>query len=141
MNIILLKQELIRDEGLRTSSYLDSLGYWTIGVGHLLGTSPANQGLVWSEEKCYQQLELDIQEATALVTSCPWFQACNTDARQRALTNMAFEMGHKLLSFTTFLSLLQQGKYKEAGEDLKTTLWAHQVPARASRIIAMIENG
>lgn len=141
MNLEALKQELIRDEGLRTSSYLDSLGFWTIGVGHLLGKGPGFQGLIWSLAQCYQQLDRDVAEAVELVSKRPEYSMCNTDSRQRALANMAFQLGEKLLTFTTFLSLLEQGKYKEAGEDLRSTLWAKQVPARADRIITMIENG
>lgn len=141
MNLELLEQELIRDEGLRTSSYLDSLGFWTIGVGHFLGKGPGFQGIVWSLAQCYQQLDRDVVEAVELVSTRPWYSMCNTDTRQRALTNMAFQLGEKLLTFTTFLSLLEQGKYQEAGEDLRTTLWAHQVPDRADRIIKMIQEG
>jgi len=33
-----LKAELVRDEGLKLVSYRDTVGLWTIGVGHLLGT-------------------------------------------------------------------------------------------------------
>lgn len=141
MNIELLKQELIRDEGLKLSSYQDTLGFWTIGVGHLLGKSTDFANLTWTKDQCLCQLNEDVHKAVALVSTLPAYSMCNTDARQRALVNMAFQMGGKLLTFTTFLSLIQQQKWHEAGEDLRTTLWAKQTPVRASRIINMIETG
>lgn len=36
MNIFKLKDDLMRDEGNIRHAYQDSLGYWTIGVGHLI---------------------------------------------------------------------------------------------------------
>ncbi len=141
MNIIQLKQDLIRDEGLRTTAYRDSLGKWTIGIGHLLlPVGKDYQGLVWTMAEVEQHFLADVQSALSVAQGIAVYSLLS-EARQRAIANMCFEMGLKVLTFTTFLSLLQQSRYKEAGEDLKTTIWYHQVPIRAGRIIQMIEAG
>ena len=141
MNIDLLKQELIRDEGLRTTSYLDTEGYWTIGIGHMLGRDNKYQGLVWSLAQVTQAFQSDVANALAVAESCPTYTQLDSDTRQRAFVNMCFEMGEKLKTFQTFLLLLQQKKWKEAAADLRTTKWYHQVPVRAERICQMIATG
>lgn len=131
-----MRKELIDDEGLRLSAYKDSLGYLTIGVGHLIderkkGKLPLQIALAL--------LDYDVATALADVSQLPCYPKLDTDERRRALVNMRFQLGDEgLRSFKTFLSLLEQGKYKEAGEDLKGTKWFKEVPARASRIIKML---
>lgn len=141
MNLDRLKQDLLRDEGLRLVSYKDTLGFWTIGVGHLLGTGKEFEGLVWTKDQALRQLDADVLKCEEWVTKLPSYSACNTDARQRALLNMGFQLGSKLLTFNTFLMLVQQQRWVQAGDDLKTTLWAKETPVRAGRVIQAITNG
>lgn len=133
----LLEQELIRDEGLREDAYQDSLGFWTQGVGHLLSSKPAGS---WSKEHCLEVLRQDIQVAVADISHECWFLSADTDARRRALANMRFQLGgSKLRAFKNSLRLIAEKQWLEAGQELRKSKWYVQTPVRAERIIRMIE--
>lgn len=135
----LMDQELTRDEGFVPYAYQDHLGFWTIGVGFLIdkrrgGKMPDPVRALW--------LSLLVQECVADIQHEPWFVACDTDARRRALVNMRYQLGGDgLRSFRRSLALIQEGAWKEAGEQLRKSLWYKQTPVRAERVIRMIENG
>lgn len=152
---------LERDEGVRTKLYWDSLGYPTIGIGHLIlaeqtrdmnkiSTALTNQlgRQVYSEisiedvsilfNKDYQRTINDISEHSLIG---PIYNKQNA-SRKLALVNMAFQMGVNGLSkFTKSLSLIDQEKYKEAGVELRNSLWYNQTLGRATRVIRIIETG
>lgn len=138
INLELLKQELIRDEGLRLDAYQDSLGFWTIGVGHLLTSKPDGQ---WSKDKCLEVLDQDILQALTGVQQMSCWPSLDTDARRLALTNMRFQLGARLLTFKNSLRLIEQKRWREAGLELRNSVWYVQTPVRAERVIRMIEQG
>jgi lysozyme len=56
--------------------------------------------------------------------------------------NMAFQMGvDGLLKFNKTLTLVEQGKYKEAADNMLKSLWAKQTPARAERMAQQMRSG
>jgi len=136
MNIDVLKQELTIDEGKRNKPYVDTVGKMTIGIGRNL----TDVGL--SDDEIDLLLLNDINKAFAGLTSAlPWVLILS-DVRQRALTNMCFNLGLKgLLGFATTLGLIKEGKYTEASESMLKSKWATQVGARAKRLSLMIKEG
>ena len=136
MNVETLKQELIIDEGKRSKPYVDTVGKTTIGVGRNL----TDVGL--SDDEIDMLLTNDVNKAfSQLVVALPWVLTLS-DTRQRALTNMAFNMGLKtLLTFTTTLGLISAGKYEDASHAMLNSKWATQVGDRAKRIALMIKEG
>ena len=136
MNLELLKQELVVDEGVRNKPYIDTVGKTTIGVGRNL----TDIGL--SSEEIDHLLNNDINKASKqLFEALPWVDSL-TDARQRALVNMNFNLGIKgLLGFINTLNLIQNGRYEEASEAMLKSKWASQVGARAKRLALMIKEG
>lgn len=137
-----MRAELSRDEGRRHQAYRDSLGFWTIGVGHKLPLHTRNaRDLQWDDRTIDHWLDIDIQTAVALNQPHLWFRALDTDPRRRALVNMRFNMGRHLDGFHSFLNLLETGAFREAAKDLKDTLWFHQVGDRAARIMEQIIHG
>jgi lysozyme len=136
VNTALLTAELKRDEGLRLQVYNDSLGKPTIGIGRLVGP-----GGGISEAEAEYLLANDIARVAAFLDArLPWWRAQN-ETRQHALMNMAFQLGGNLLSFSVTLPLIRDGRYAQAGINLRKSLWHKQTPARADRVIAMIELG
>lgn len=132
----LMKQELIRDEGIKPYAYQDSLGYWTIGVGRLIDH---RKGGKLSDEEIDHLLQNDIQASLSDIQSEVWFQGAETDDQKRGLLNMRFQLGSKgIRSFKIFLGLMEQKKFKEAADDLRGTLWYKQVPERAERVCRLI---
>ena len=134
-----LQTELMRDEGAKTQAYQDSLGYWTIGVGHLLGRTQRMSVLTPPELEAL--LAWDIKAAElALDSILPEWRDLD-DVRQRALVNMAFNLGYRLHGFTKFLTSVRAKDWKNAAAEMMLSSWAVQVGKRAERLHKMIETG
>jgi lysozyme len=132
-----LRYDLMADEGLRLKAYKDSVGVWTVGYGHAY-VAP---GTIWTKASAEIALDSDIQKAAArLDKNLPWWRTLD-DARQDVLCNMAFNLGNRLFTFSTFLGLVKAGQYTAAASDMLTTLWAKQVGARAQRLSAQMRTG
>jgi lysozyme len=71
----------------------------------------------------------------------PWWRQLS-DRRQRALANMAFNLGaQRLRGFAKMIKALASAQYDEAARQALESKWARQVGARAERIAAMIREG
>lgn len=136
MNHELLHRDLVRDEGLRLKPYRDSVGKLTIGIGRNLddrGITEAEAHMLMLTDIALVELELD--------RAVPWWRRM-TDARKRALANMAFNLGlPKLLGFRNMLAALEAGDYETAASEALDSRWARQVGQRANRIAELILEG
>ena len=136
MDIDQLIIELKRDEGLRLLPYRDTVGKLTIGYGRNfddvgISIAEANNMLLNDINRVLPQLD----------KSMPWWRDLS-EARQRVLCNMAFNLGiTKLLKFTKTLKMMQDGNYKQAAEAMRQSLWYRQVGVRAERLAVMMDNG
>ena len=121
-------------EPIRAGSYV--VGNPTVGYGLNLATDPL------TESEAAVLLANRIKAtATATLVRMPWVGTLS-DARQRAIIEMAYNLGESGLSdFDTFLSLMRQGQFAAAADDLATTKWAKQTGNRAIRIISQIRSG
>lgn len=133
-----LRRDLIRDEGLKLTAYQDTLGYWTIGVGHLLGESKRMD--VITPRECQALLDADILDASVFLSELVDTTGLD-EVRHRALVNMAFNLGGKLKQFKRFLGAVRAKDWEAAGEHMADSLWARQVGDRAVRLRKMIEEG
>lgn len=138
-----LVQELIRDEGKRLRAYRDSLGNWSIGVGHLLVGKELEfwRDMEMLEGTCMSVLDADIEEAERTLTKIMPSWRSLDDVRQRAMLNLAFNLGPRLSRFVGFRRYVEDGQWLEAGKQLKNSLWWKQVKLRGPRIRHMIETG
>lgn len=138
MNQNLIKQ-LRDEEGEVLSAYQDHLGFWTIGVGHLIDK---RKGGGISAYISAMLLEDDIADkAGDLDKSLPWWRDLN-DARQAVLLGMAFQMGiNGLLGFKNTLAMVKSGNYAGAANGMLNSLWAKQTPARAKRMSEQMRTG
>lgn len=139
MNRDLMRDELARDEGRVPHVYPDSLGYATIGVGHLVDR---RKGGRLSERIIDLILDEDIDNAIAeLDRDLPWWRELS-DTRQRVLVNMTFNLGiSKLLKFKNTLAAIKSGRWADAKRGMLSSLWAAQVGERAKRLADMILHG
>ena len=80
---------LIAREGSRNKAYLDSVGVWTIGIGH---TGPdVHAGLAWTDEQVREAFAKDIQRFERAVS-----KAVQRELKQHqydALVSFAFNIG------------------------------------------------
>lgn len=141
-----LRAELARDEGYRLSAYRDSLGYWTIGIGHLLGDVARMTSITPAEAEALLNADIDVAERLAR-SVVPLFDGMN-DVRQRALVNMAFNRGQHLVTSTQILPAIVQATKTNLTVDwiavavvIANSQWAQQVGSRAARLGFMFEKG
>lgn len=136
MDVGRMKAELGRDEGVRLKPYRDGVGKLTLGIGRNLD----DVGITANEADYL--LENDIGRAMAgLDAALPWWRELS-EARQRALVNMAFNLGVAgLLGFRAAIAALHAGDYDAAAVAALDSRWARQVGMRADRIAAMLREG
>lgn len=135
-----LRTQIISEEGFRNTAYQDTLGVWTIGVGH---TGPeVHDGLTWSDAQVWDALDHDIAKKTnEVVYALPWFGQLN-EPRQAVLLQMAFQMGTRgLLQFAKTLAAIHDGKWDEASKAMLLSKWAQQTPNRADRLARQMKSG
>ena len=146
-----LLRELERDEGLRLKPYQDSLGIWTVGVGHNLEAHglPLHMiiGLLEKHglphEYSDELLEGHIEDALLGLTRLwvGWKEELS-DVRQRVLINMYFNLGESRFGrFPKFWAALKEGNYEEAALQMMESKWAKQVGVRADRLRDMMLSG
>jgi lysozyme len=133
MNVESIKTTLTKHEGLRLHMYQDSVGIWTIGVGHNL----EDKGI--SERVAALMLEDDIEDAiTDLERNISFFGELPA-AAQEALVNLCFNMGiPRLMQFKKTLAFLKECKWEKAANELLDSRYASQVGYRAVEVAQMI---
>ena len=121
--------QLIRDEGRRNKMYLDSMGAWTIGIGHNLRDRPI------SDRAVDVILSDDLVETEAeLVASLPWVTSLSPP-RLGVLLNMSYNLGVPgLLQFHRMLEAMQRLRWEQAADEMRDSKWASQVGERAVRL-------
>ena len=137
-----LQTQLIRDEGLVLKPYKDTLGNWTIGVGHLMS---AEEIQLYQEGISYQQaldwLAEDIAKVEEQLDPYSWFHGMDF-VRQAAVCNMVFNLGiSRFLQFTNTIEMFKQQNWTNAAICMMNSLWAKQVPNRAQRLADQIKTG
>lgn len=135
-----LRIELIRDEGLRLKAYKDSLGNFTIGVGHLMPLTATGAEMI-TEARAMDLLETDIDIAYSLATEVFGIMVEMADARQRALVNMCLNLGNRIRGFKKLIAAVRAGQWDLAAAEALDSKWADQVGKRATRIADMLRHG
>jgi len=145
-----LMNRLKQDEGNVLHKYKDSLGYETIGVGHLLDKRKGgktlrevlgiNKDTITPAESDYILVKDINATSKELYKKLPWLSEHPKNI-QSDLLNMAFNLGvNGLMKFSNTLKSIKNYDYKTAVSNLKKSLWRKQVGARADRIINDIDN-
>ena len=150
-----LMEMVRRNEGVRDQLYQDCLGFWTIGVGHLVDVRKggwcdddtaarlSENGFRLSPAVIDAYLRDDLVAAERDVeTLMAASQETLNDARYAALVSMAFNLGHHgFASFTKARAAIRAGRWREAHDHLLDSKWAHQVPNRVKEIAEIIRHG
>lgn len=121
-------------------AYQDSLGYWTIGVGHLIDK---RKGGAIPQRISRELLEDDINVATVRARiAFPWFDGLDP-VRQDAIVNLTFNLGIEgLKKFQLMIGAIQRQDWGRASYELFNSLWAHQVQRqRRDDLMRAIESG
>ena len=136
-----LRDELEEDEGCMYVVYLDHLKLKTCGVGHLVRADDPefdmDVGDPVSEERVAELFAKDIgwtiSDCQKLV---PDFDMLPEEVRL-ILANMMFNMGlTRMRKFLRMLAAVEERRWEKAADEMYSSRWREQVPARSGRLIA-----
>ena len=139
MNIDLCKAEIKRHEGEVLEIYIDSLGYKTLGVGHLCQPNDIEYdwevGTPVSQEVVDTYYEMDFRkhyyEAVNVFGDEKGFNNLPDDI-QRVLVNMAFNLGGtRLAKFRNMLQACREHDWNRMAAEMQDSRWFHQVGRRS----------
>jgi GH24 family phage-related lysozyme (muramidase) len=137
-----VKQMIIKHEGMKLQPYKDSLGLWTVGVGHLIGDGkslPKEFDRTFTKEEVYALFDEDFEKHRKAAMNIPNFTRLGEKA-QAAFIDLTFNMGP--VWYKRWPSLVQSMKdFNIAAviENLRTSKWAKQVQAsRVSDILSLL---
>jgi len=101
---------LIAREGKRNKAYLDSVGVWTVGVGH---TGPeVHEGLVWTDAEIEAALRADIARFEDAINGSV---TVGLEPYQfDALVSFAFNVGVGAFKSSTLLKKINLHRFEEA---------------------------
>ena len=143
-------------EDIRKCKYYDTKGIPTICYGQNLQNSYAASSIravgadasavmsgqaCLTESQCKTLLNQDVARARAGMKSI-YGDSVTCPCAQNVLVDMTYNLGeYQLAKFTTFNSLIKQGNWKAAGDDLVTgTAWCRQVGTRCDRNVKLIKS-
>ena len=136
MNVHKLKEDLMRDEGIRLKPYTDTVGKVTIGFGRNLD----DKGILLSE--AHTMLANDVATCTIECRDAFAFWNELTEPQQRGLCNMVFNIGlTRVRGFKLMLAALEAGNYDLAAREALDSRWAEQVGDRAQRVATLLRGG
>ena len=142
MNIELCKEQIKRHEGEVLEIYKDSLGYKTLGVGHLC--QPNDPEYNWkvgtkvSQEVVDMYYENDFNnhymEAIHVFGSEEGFYNL-PEGIQHVLVNMCFNLGgNRLSKFRNMIKACREHNWKEMSAQMQDSRWYHQVGRRSKEL-------
>lgn len=138
------------EEGVKNKPYQDHLGYWTIGVGHLMDERKGGYLPDWAMEELTTHGKLSDASINSLLTedinrtiqSLPEWMKDLDPVRYAVMVDMAFQMGvNGLLGFHNTLRYVREGSYNQAANNMQQSLWYRQTPNRAKRRIKEMRTG
>ena len=133
-----LIEMLKRHEGVRSTVYVCSAGYETIGVGRNISSS----GIGLSDDEVNYLLENDIERVIKeLSTEYRWFNSLD-DVRKDAMIDISFNLGAtRLRGFKRALAAMEVADYKLAAKEFLDSKWSRDVKGRSHELASMIETG
>jgi GH24 family phage-related lysozyme (muramidase) len=157
-----VKAMIMQHEGKVNYPYKDSLGLWTIGVGHLIQpgngkTLPPeydayknnggpydkknNKTPAMTDEQILKLFDEDFEHHKKMAMATPGWDLAN-ETGQAAMIDLAFNMGGGWYKkFPNTSKALAAGDFNKASEGLKDSVWYTQVKERGVKIVDMIRNG
>jgi len=148
MNIKLCKEQIKRHEGEVLNIYEDSLGYKTLGVGHLC--QPNDPEYDWAVGTSVSQEVVDmyyeddfnkhLAEAIHVFGTEEAFYNLPQDI-QHVLVNMCFNLGGTRLSkFKNMLKACREHDWKQISIEMEDSRWFKQVGSRSLELQEMVLN-
>lgn len=155
--LTILKEDLIRHEGIRHKVYPDTKGIPTIGIGYNLHNSNAEndlreigvnihdvlRGKRLTDKEIYFLFEKRIK--VAINDAIKFLGKENYDRQpdqvKIVVINMAYNLGYNRLNkFIKFRDALINNNYDRAAEEMIDSRWYHQVGNRSKELVHRIKH-
>jgi lysozyme len=134
MNYDDLKARIKEHEGYRDQVYKDSLGFATVGYGHLCVENTWNDNKKYSEAFLNIIFDKDFDNAKDNAHKLIGDMALHHQAKC-VLIEMVFQLGIGGVSkFKNMWKALGEGNYQTASEEMLDSRWAKQTPKRAEEL-------
>jgi lysozyme len=134
-----LKKKIKKNEGFRDAAYLDSLGFVTIGYGHLI--KPSEKNLFYKKISKKYLHELFIKDFDKSLKDYEKFYRKKTYKKniKEVLVEMIFQLGiEKQREFIKMRGYLEKKQLFMASLEMKNSLWYRQTPKRVDGLIASL---
>ena len=141
MNYDDLKARIKEHEGFRDQVYKDSLGFATIGYGHLvLPTDKFKEGVTYKKKDLEEVFDRDFNiaksNANQLISGLPLHHQAKC-----VIIEMVFQLGIGGVSkFKNMWRALKQNDYQIASEEMLDSKWAKQTPKRAEELSSVMKS-
>lgn len=137
-----LESDIGTAEGDKLTAYRDSLGFWTVGRGHLLAPQDhdwTGYTITPAQDEAY--FEGDIQQSVAFAQRLPEWAASDTDCRRNALIELCFNLRGKWLEFHQARAAWARQDWQTAHDQILNSAADHQEPHRIERIAGYVLAG
>lgn len=117
-----------RKEGERLTAYEDSVGIWTIGVGHTgtVNGKPVSRGMTITQNKSTDLLLSDLNWVESSINKAA--RVPLSQNQYDALSRFVFNMGKSAFENSTLLKKLNAGDYASAADQLLQWKRAGNIP-------------
>lgn len=150
-----LKDQLARHEGLKYTSYTDTVGKKTIGIGFNIDDNSSMAKKLFKEwkldydkvykgeqklndEQVKKLFEINLNIAKEVAKKYLSNFDSQPEEVKEVIINMAFNLGNKLYEFKKTKELLEKKQYKNASAEMLKSDWAKQVGNRAKELAGII---
>jgi len=126
------------EEGFSADPYPDGCG-WSVGYGHWSKGKPEPV----TKDIADKMLHTDASTVSARLQGFPcWYDVERNDARERALTEMCFNLGFAgLQKFKRMLDAIKRQDFHSAAIEIMDSKAAEMLPKRYARIAVMMKTG
>lgn len=137
-----VKKMIMQHEGVKLQPYKDSLGLWTVGVGHLIGDGkslPKEYNRTFSKEEVYALFDQDFEHHKNAAMKIPNFNRLGEKA-QAAFIDLTFNMGPGWFRrWPKLVQAMRDFDIRAVIDNLRTSKWAKQVQAsRVSDVLGLL---
>lgn len=139
-----LKRHLRDEEGRRPFAYLDTEGWWSIGIGHRLPadtTTADAKAMHWTDAQIEEAFDADVAEAIRDADSFAWWRVLSP-MRQAVIVAMCFQLGRRgVAGFVRMAEAIKASRWHEAAREMLDSAWHRQTPQRAVRLSKVMRSG
>lgn len=136
-----VKERIKQHEGFRDTVYSDSLGFATIGYGHLvLPTDNFVEGVAYPKEHLEKIFDKDfdiaLNSGESLLSGIE-----HNDTLKGIIVEMCFQLGKpRVLKFKKMWEAIRQKDYLKASEEMIDSNWHKQTTKRCESLSRLMRN-